>query len=323
VSLPSLRIRGIYATALSALLTQHGLKVVEASPVIAERLGLPQDGWPSVRLRDRPDQQGVRLEGTRVEAGQVARALAGLLPDAVPRELRGAPAVWEVEFPGGSKRALDEARAAVWPTIPGHHQLKIIAQGAVDQAEEALAAGRGEPEALAAKLRAEFVERALRRGAEIAIEHVKPDGRELRLRGRVARLDGCSLLVARQFRGGGSYDSLDVPKLNGDHGEVDFLAGSWVCTRRYLRASGALIGSLYNIQTPTELYPRGVRYFDLEVDVAVWPDGRAAVVDLPELAEAVHHGYISEPLAQRAREIAESVRATAASGATVELANWC
>ena len=60
----------------------------ELAPLL--HLDLPTVGTPDVRLRDRPDRQGVWLESTRTEAGAVARTLAGLLPDAVPRELRGA-----------------------------------------------------------------------------------------------------------------------------------------------------------------------------------------------------------------------------------------
>jgi hypothetical protein len=133
-----LKIRGIYAAALSALLPKHGFAVVEASPLIAERLGLTPEGLAEVHLDDRPDRQGVRLENQREPglAGQVARRLAELLPDAVPRWLRGL-AVWDVEFPAGSKCALDQARAAVWPTLPDHHLLKIVADQAVDEAERA------------------------------------------------------------------------------------------------------------------------------------------------------------------------------------------
>lgn len=316
-----MRIRGIYATALSALLPARGVEVVEASPVIAERLGLPTSGTAAVRLRDRPDHQGVRLEGTRAAAGALARALAGLLPDAVPRELRG-PAAWEVEFPGGSKRTLDQARAAVWPTIADHHHLKIVASEAVDRAEEALAAGQGSPEALARELAERLIERALRAGRDVVIEHVKPSGRELQLRGRVASLHGDRLRLTRRFRHGGTYDTLEAPKRGDDRGEILDLVGSWVSLRRYLRADGALIGELYNIQTPTELYPHAVRYLDLEIDVARWPYGRVEVVDRRELADAVRAGYISEALAHRATEVAEGVCATLKSGCEVELGDW-
>ena len=318
---PSLRIRGIYATALSALLPSHGFEVVEASPVIAERLGLPSDGSAEARLRDRPDKQGVRLEGTRAATGAVARALAGLLPDAVPRELRG-PAGWEVEFPGGSKRALDEARAVVWPTLPNHHQLKIIAAEAVDRAEQELAAGRGSAEALARELWERTVVRVLRPGRDVVIEHVKPDGRELQLRGRLASLEGDRLHLTRRFRHGGTYDTLNAPKRGDDQGEILDLVGSWVSIRRYLRADGALIGELYNIQTPTELYPHGTRYFDLEVDVARWPNGRVEVVDRRELDDAVRAGYVSERLGSRALEVAEGLAAALKDGGEVDLADW-
>jgi hypothetical protein len=321
----NLRIRGIYATALSALLPAHSFTVVGASPAIAERLGLPSGGEADVSLRDRPDKQGVWLEGTRRAAGEVARALAALLPDAVPRELRG-PAPWEVEFPGGSKRALDEARAAVWPTLPGHHQLKIVAGDAVDRAEEALGGfDHAQPERgrrLAEELRGRFICRALRPGRDVVAEHVKPYGRELKLPGRVASLEDGRLRLTRGFRAGGTFDSLDIPKRAGDYGEVEQLAGSCVSRRRYLRADGSTIGELYNIQTPTELYPWGVRYLDLEVDVAAWPNGRVEVVDRRELQEAVRAGYISESLARRALAIAEGVRAALERGEAVKLEDW-
>ena len=321
----NLRIRGIYTTALSALLPARGFTVVEASPAIAERLGLPSDGIANVNLRDRPDKQGVWLEGTRRAAGEVARVLAELLPDAIPRELRG-PAPWEVEFPGGSKRALDEARAAVWPTLPGHHQLKIVAGDAVDRAEEPLGrfdhAQLEQGRRLAGELRGRFICCALRPGRDVVAEHVKPYGRELKLPGRVASLCDGRLRLTRTFRAGGTFDSLDVPKRAGDHGEVEQLAESCVSLRRYLRADGTPIGELYNIQTPTELYPWGVRYLDLEVDVAAWPDGRVEVVDRRELQEAVRAGYLSEPLARHALAIAEGVRATLERGEAVKLEDW-
>src|SRR5712691_8438222 len=103
---PSIRIRGIYATALSALLPKHGFRVVQASEVIAERLGLPIDGQASVRLRDRPDRQAILLEGPPNPVEQAVWRLADLLPDASPRQL-GSATSWEVELPGGSKVLLD------------------------------------------------------------------------------------------------------------------------------------------------------------------------------------------------------------------------
>ena len=318
----SLRIRGIYATALSALLPKHGFEVVEASPVIADRLGLRMDGAAEVQLRDRPDQQGVRLQGARAACAAAAGALTAMLPDAVARELRGSSAVWEVEFPGGSKRELDDARAEVWPTLPGHHQLKIVAGEAVDRAEEALAGGRGPAEALASDLWERYVYRVLQPGRPIVSEHVKPDGRELRLPGTVRSFQAGRLWITRGFRHGGTYDTLGAPKLGDDYGETEQLVGSWVSRRRYLRASGALIGELYNVQAPTELYPTAVRYLDLEVDVAVWPKGRVEIVDLDELQTAVRLGHIASSLSERALAIAEGLHAALSSGAAIQLEDW-
>jgi hypothetical protein len=315
----NLRIRGIYATALSALLPRHGFAVVEASPVIGERLGLPSSGRAEVRLRDRADRQGVLLEGTRAAAGAVARGLAELLPDAVPRELRGAVA-WEAELPCGSKRALDGVRAEVWPTLPGHHQLKIVAGEAVERAERELEAGGGRSaEALADELGERYIFQMLRPGRQVFAEHVKPDGRMLKLPGRVESFEDGRLHLWRSFRPGGTYDTLGAPKRAGDYGEVELRAGSWVSRRRYLRPDGALIGELYNIQTPIELYPYGARYLDLEVDVACWPDGRVEVVDQRELREAVEAGYLSEALAEHALAVAEQVRAALLRGEPADL----
>jgi hypothetical protein len=322
-----LKIRGIYAAALSALLPQHGFAVVEASPLIAERLGLPAEGQAEVHLDDRPDRQGVRLASQReaAVAGRVARRLAGLLPDAVPRWLRRL-AVWEVEFPGGSKCALDQARAAVWPTLPDHHLLKIVADEAVDEAERELTlfdSARAErARRLAEDLRERFIFSGLRPGSSVVLTHVKPAGRELELPGRVESLRDGHLRLSRTFRSGGTYDTLGSPKRAGDHGQIEQLAGSWVSRRCYLRVDGLLIGELYNIQTPTELYPSGVRYLDLEVDVAILPNGRVEVVDQRELQHAVRAGHISEPLAQRALAIADGVRAVLAAGGTVRLEDW-
>jgi hypothetical protein len=318
----NVRVRGIYATALSTWLSEQGFRVVEASPVIAERLGLSCDGTADVRLRDRPDHQGVRLEGARSGCAALARRLAELLPDAVPRALRGGPASWEVEFPAGSKRALDAVRASVWPTLPGHHQLKIVAQEAVDRAERELAPGHASAESLAAELHQRFIIDALRPGRQVVAEHVKPDGRELKLPGRVASLEGGRLCLTRSFRQGGTYDSLNAPRRGDDYGEIEQLEGSWVSRRRYLRASGALIGELYNIQTPTELYPHGVRYLDLEVDVARWPDSRVEVVDRPDLDQAVRAGFIQPKLATKALEVAESVQVALRRDGEISIGDW-
>ncbi len=53
-----------------------------------------------------------------------------------------------------------------------------------------------------------------------------------------------------------------------------------------------------NLNTPIELYPYGIRYVDLEVDVCVWPDGRVKKLDEEKLGRAVAEGLITEKLAE-------------------------
>jgi hypothetical protein len=320
--MPSVRVRGIYSTALSTLLPRLGWAVVEASPVLAERLGLPRDGRAEVRLRDRPDRQALLIEGQPDALERLARALQDALPDAAARPPHGGQA-WELELPGGSKRCLDEIRAGVAPTLPGHHQLKAVDAEAVDRAEQALADDPTSADSRAAKLRRRLLYRGFDPGAATRTLHVKPGGKAIDLAGRVASFEQGRLRLLRTFRPGGRYDSLGSPKLAGDHGETHCLEGSWVSRRLYLRANGKPIGELFNIQTPTELYPGTIRYLDLEVDVATWPNGRVEVVDQDELEEAVEAGYISRQLGQQALEVAERVRAVLAAGREVDLGDFC
>lgn len=320
-NLPPTRVRGIYATALSSLLARRGFPIVEASPAIAERLGLPEDGQAVVSVHDRPGRQGVWIEGESPAANVVARTLWNVLPDACLRLATGADR-YDVEFPGASKTALDRERATVLPTLPGHHRFKIIAPEALTEAEAMLATRTAAPEALVAELGARFIRHVLRPGRAAIIEHVKPSGTVLRMPGQVVGWRGNVLCLARTFQPGGLYDTLAAPKLAGDHGEVMLLAGGWVSRRRYLRASGELIGELYNIQTPTELYPWGARYLDLEVDVARWPDGRVEIVDQEDLRRAVSRGYLTPRLAQRALALADALQARLRRSAAIDLAEW-
>jgi hypothetical protein len=124
------------------------------------------------------------------------------------------------------------------------------------------------------------------------------------MRGTVAAWDGSLLTVQRRFSGGGQYDSLNVPKLTGDWGTIEVVAGSRVLRRAYFRQDGSLVGELFNIQTPAEIADGMVRYVDLEIDVVRMPDGRVSVVDEDDLARAVRIGGIDPETAESARRLA-------------------
>lgn len=115
------------------------------------------------------------------------------------------------------------------------------------------------------------------------------------------------LVLLRAFVGGGRYDSIGAPILAGDHGTIEVVPGGWVLRRTYARANGEPIGELYNIQTPVQLVGDEVRYLDLEVDVARWPDGRVAIVDLDDLQAVEDAGLLSPDLAQSARDVAAAL----------------
>jgi predicted RNA-binding protein associated with RNAse of E/G family len=62
-----------------------------------------------------------------------------------------------------------------------------------------------------------------------------------------------------------------------------------------------------NINTPVELYPWGVRYVDLEVDVVRRGDGDPIVVDREKLRRITLEGFISPALEERAALVAEQM----------------
>jgi hypothetical protein len=143
-----------------------------------------------------------------------------------------------------------------------------------------------------------------RPGSRVAIVHAKPWKRTITMRGVVSAWDGDLLTIRRQFSGGGLYDSLDVPKLNGDWGTIEVPRGGRVLRRAYYRQDGTLVGELFNVQTPAELSDGKVAYVDLEVDVVRLPSGHVAVVDEDDLDATVKIGGISPATAEQARAIA-------------------
>ncbi len=317
-----MKIRGIYATALTGLLLERGFEIVYPSELIQARFGLPaNEVSEEVLIIDRRDRQGVLIEGVKGAVEEVVGALRDALVYAVfvPLEVKGpkggggnpfaallgAKARFLAEFPQPVKELLDQIRAKYVPTLPGHHHLKAIDSQRVDEVE-----GSTLPEELpeaAVRLMEELVYRHFAVGEEVEVHHAKAGG-GFTWRGVVGKfVPGEVLVLERRFRAGGTYDSLELPKLEGDHGTVELYEGRWWGRRRYFRADGTPIGEIYNIHTPPELYPDGVRYLDLEVDVVRRPDGGVELVDEEELRHKVEEGLIPEALGIRALEEARSL----------------
>ncbi len=320
---PRIKVRGIYATALTAIFLEKGFAVVDPSPVIRDRFGLPEGGGPwEVLVRDRRDKQGVMLEGLR---GAVEEAL-GVLAEALPyalfhpvREERGSPSGafarlrelrsrYVGEFPKPVKEELDRIRSRYVITLPGHHLLKAISAQDVDRAEE---------EALRCPQRLPEITREVWRrlvyahycvGKAVVVRHLKAGLGGFTWRGKLREMrPGERLVIERRFRPGGRYDGLGELKEEGDFGTVELYERRWWGRRLYFRADGTPLGELYNIHTPPELYPDHVRYLDLEVDVVLRPGAGPEIIDREELLRKVDKGLIPETLARRALEEAEAL----------------
>ncbi|HDI01570.1 MAG TPA: DUF402 domain-containing protein [Candidatus Bathyarchaeota archaeon] len=81
------RIRGIYATALTKLLLDKGFIIVQPSLVIAERFMMaPIEEEPDVVISDRQDKHGIMIVGAHDHVDEVLRAIRGELYDAIVRK---------------------------------------------------------------------------------------------------------------------------------------------------------------------------------------------------------------------------------------------
>ncbi len=295
----TVEVRGIYTTALTALLLAAGFGIARPSAAIRNRFGLPENpAAGAAQVEDLPDLQGVAVRGRPEVARRVAQALRRRLPFALSwREESG----HVIYFPLPVKSYLDAVRARYAPTPPGYHRLRslrIRPPEVFDLAEGAR---------LFRTLEAELVWSRLEPGQDFPIVHLKPGGRVIRLRATVGRVKDGRLVLRRQFRARGLFDSLDEPILPGDWGLVVVPAGRWWCRRLYYREDGTFVGEVVNLNTPVEVFPDRAVYVDLELDVVRMPDGTVRLVDAEDLEAAVRRGWLSPALAQRAYEEAQKI----------------
>lgn len=313
------KIRGIYATALTAILKEKGFVIVDPTPVMASRLGLSYQAGPEeASIRDRHDRQGIVVTGLREAVEATLRAILEAVPFAllvpIKDNIHGALALalaplqahYLVEFPLPAKEVLDTIRGRYVPTVPGHHYFKIIDAASVDRYEQAMKPGQEEP--IRRALLDELVAPFYRRGAEVKVWHVKAGGEGFQFRALVRSFQpGERLVLERRFRGGGFYDGLGLSKEEGDVGLVEMWEGRWFIRRVYLRRNGTLIGEVYNVNTPPELYPGWVRYLDLEVDVVCLPKGEVEIQDEQVLWRKVEKGLLPRALAEKAMACAQEL----------------
>jgi len=266
---------------------------------------------------------------SRSTLSEDVKRLARLAEELREREREGQPPCLllpgeravQLEFPGGSKRRLDELRSQVLPTVACHHKAKASGrEGDIDTLEQMvrkLSRSREKGKGLISISTAATPALASlpfpQPGATLTIEHVKLDGQVQVLgRGAVVRASSEEGLVEveREIKTPGSYDGLGVAKEPGDKAVTEFVEGRWYYKTSYYSASGELKGEYYNINTPLEIYPDRVRYVDLEIDVVRLPGSEPRVIDEEKLEEAVKRGQITEKLAAQAREVARGLAAS-------------
>ena len=152
-------------------------------------------------------------------------------------------------------------------------------------------------------------------GSVISIEHVKLDGKVFHLgKALIEAFNRHESLIRfrRVFEKKGIYDGLKTEKEPGDYAVTEAKVGEWHFKTEYFSKGGRYKGTYINLNTPIELYPRGIRYVDLEVDVCVWPNGRVEKLDEEKLKEAVAEGIVTQKLVkiveEKLREIMKILR---------------
>lgn len=91
--------------------------------------------------------------------------------------------------------------------------------------------------------------------------------------------------------------------------------GSWHDIGRFHSADGTFTGLYANILTPVEFHDPVIwETTDLFLDIWVWPDGRARVLDAQDLAEAVRNGWIAPDVARKSRAEAARILRSARQG---------
>ncbi len=218
-----------------------------------------------------------------------------------------------IGLPRPAKRRMDALRGAVVPTITGHHEMKAAGQplsDIVDYAEKALENNIATPDKLGEIATDYIISKMLDRGT-VELLHVKVTGETIRL-GRATitsalkKQDGYRITLRREVKTWGIYDGLGVEKEPGDYIITTIDTNAWHIKHDYYSRDGALKGTYININTPPELTPTTIMYYDLLVDVVKKPGSPPAIIDKEELDKALEKGIITEQLYEKALQEAYS-----------------
>jgi len=267
---------------------------------------LAPDGWGIIWRESSANQSRETLENEITALMGKIKILNEKAPYAeAPALLLKGLYFMDVEFPRFSKRNLDRLRASVAQTLDGHHFYKSCegkVSAALEMAEKLLEKGhnRSEVEELfKQQIMYEFPEA----GSLVDVEHVKLSGLVLHLgQATIESIDNGQIKYSRTMRSNGFYDGLGVKKEAEDKAVSETKTGEWCITTRYFSKDGEWKGTYINLNTPVEVYPKTIRYVDLEVDVCIQPDGTVKVLDMEKLEKALENGFISKSLFEIVKE---------------------
>jgi len=211
----------------------------------------------------------------------------------------------DVEFPWFSKKSLDRLRASVTATLDRHHFYKSCG-GAVSSALE-MAEKLLEEKNSYYEIENLFLNQVLpefpEEGSRVYVEHVKLSGIVFHLGEAVIEsIDDKQIKYSRTMRHDGFYDGLGSEKETGDLAVSETKIGEWHIVTKYSSKKGEWKGTYINFNTPVEVYPRALRYVDLEVDVCLCPDSTCKILDVEKLEQANAKGYISKKLFEMIKE---------------------
>jgi hypothetical protein len=198
--------------------------------------------------------------------------------------------------------------------LDGHHFYKSCGgevSAALEMAEKLLEKGQNRNE-----VEESFKERVLyefpEEGSLVDVEHVKLSGLIFHLgQATIESLDDKQIKYNRMMRSNGFYDGLGVKKEAGDKAVSETKIGEWSITTKYFSNSGEFKGTYINLNTPAEVYPKAIRYVDLEADICVHSDGTVKILDMEKLEKALEKGLISRKLFETVKE--ETKRVTEAN----------
>ena len=280
----------------------------ERSRLLKLGKALAPKNWGLIWRRAAHDQSPEKLKDEISHLASEGEAVLESAEEAVaPAELWDGSHFLDVEFPALSKEKLDDIRRSVTETLDRHHYYKACGGNfsvAADMAERLLE--KGSPIKEVDSLFQQTVGASFPTvGSTIDIEHVKLDGRVLHLGDALIEAfdeDESLIAFSRIIRGEGAYDGLGTQKEPGDRAVTEAKIGEWHYKTRYFSKDGRHKGTYINLNTPIELYPYGIRYVDLEVDVCVWPSGRVGTVDEKKLEYAVAEGIVTQQLVETVRK---------------------